>query len=77
MSVLQHWKPGARDLGRCEARDCSGRMMLIEDMGDYLWAQCSVCGDQTGVGKARAGASEAVRGPDRADHSDDAFLGAM
>jgi hypothetical protein len=75
--TLQHWKPGARDLGRCEVRDCSGRMMLVEDMGDYLWAQCSVCGDQTGVGKVPAGDREPVRGPGRTDHSDDAFLGAM
>jgi hypothetical protein len=74
---LQHWKPGARDLGRCEVRDCSGRIMLVEDMGDFYECQCSVCLTREGVGKGAPAPSAGTGRVGRADHEGDAFLGGM
>lgn len=74
---MRFYRPGARDMGACEERDCTGRRMLVEDMGDWLETQCSVCLVRDGIGKPRAGAPAATRGPSRDDHEGDAFLGGM
>lgn len=74
---MRFYRLDARDLGPCKERDCTGRMMLVEDMGDFLETQCSVCLTREGVGKAPAGVSAGTRGAGRDEHADDAFLGAM
>lgn len=74
--TMRFYRPGARDLGPCKERDCAGRMMLVEDMGDFLEAQCSVCLTREGVGKVPV-ASAGTAGAGRGEHADDAFLGAM
>lgn len=75
--AMRFYRPGARDLGPCKERDCAGRMLLVEDMGDFLEAQCSVCLVRDGFGKAPAAPSAGTRGVGRGEHDDDAFLGAM
>lgn len=75
--TMRFYREGARDLGPCEERDCQGRRMLVEDMGDWTETQCSVCLVRDGVGKARAAASAGTRGAGRGEHEGDAFLGAM
>lgn len=74
---MRFYRPGARDLGPCKERDCTGRMMLVEDMGDFYEAQCSACLTREGVGKVPAGVSAGTRGAGRGEHAGDAFLGAM
>jgi hypothetical protein len=74
---VRFYRPGARDLGPCKERDCAGRMMLVEDMGDFLEAQCATCLTREGVGKVPAASSAGTARVGRTGHEDDAFLGAM
>ena len=53
MTNLRFWVDGARTMGQCEARDCNGAMMVVEDMGPFVWCQCSTCLEQAGVHKTR------------------------
>lgn len=75
--TMRFYRPDARDLGPCKERDCTGRMMLVEDLGHFLEAQCSACLTREGVGKAPVASSAGTRGAGRGEHADDAFLGAM
>lgn len=53
MTNLRFWVDGARTMGRCEDRGCDGVMMVVEDMGEWTWAQCATCLEQAGVHKSR------------------------
>lgn len=39
-------------LGTCRERGCDGRLMVVEDMGAWTWAQCEFCLVQDGIGKS-------------------------
>ena len=55
MTRIRFWPEGARTMGRCEGNvdrgDCLGVMMVVENMGLWTWAQCSVCLTQSGIRK--------------------------
>lgn len=52
MTNLRFWVDGAASMGLCEARDCDGVMMVVEDEGPWVWCQCSRCLEQAGVHKS-------------------------
>lgn len=72
---IRHWEDGARLVGDCPERDCAGKLLLLEDAGPWLWAQCNACHVQTGLGlhSPEPGRDEPVRPP---KPTGDAFLDA-
>lgn len=76
MTNLRFYRDDAKTIGACQERDCGGVMLIVEDMGSYIWAQCQRCLVQAGIGKGAQSPpkrDEMLKAP---DHSDDAFLGA-
>lgn len=73
---IRHWEDGAAVVGRCPERDCSGTLLLVEDVGPWKWSQCNVCHVQQGVVPRRPAPAKGKDAPDEPDYSDDAFLGA-
>lgn len=59
---IRHWDDGAAVVGLCRESGCTGRLMLVEDVGPAhpLHAQCGVCLVMTGVSRemSRRPASE-------------------
>jgi hypothetical protein len=75
--AMRFYRPDARIMGRCQERGCPGRVMLVEDMGDFYECQCSVCLTREGVGKGAPAPSAGTGRTGRGDHEGDAFLGGV